>query len=158
MQLCTLHLVLWPFYLRCLTKTSSLQSAETSFMIHALSASARPNKPGLSERVPPEDGFSSMTPLTSISCWIYVRRVNSLQGRDSHLPFLATTSASIMGHPSSRSIEDTVLFPEAMPPVSPTRYIFKQTNTKMHEGKVSKVVTLAMHWYGPVYSCGPIRE
>lgn len=43
-----------------------------------------------------------------------------------HKPFLATTSASIIGHPSSRSMEDTALFPEEIPPVSPTRNILEQ--------------------------------
>src|SRR5262245_54699164 len=32
----------------------------------------------------------------------------------------ARTSASMIAHPSSRSIADTVLLPVAMPPVSPT--------------------------------------
>ena len=32
----------------------------------------------------------------------------------------ASTSASMITHPSSRSIADTVLFPVAIPPVSPT--------------------------------------
>ena len=36
-------------------------------------------------------------------------------------PLLATRSASMMGQPSSRSMAETVLFPEEMPPVSPTR-------------------------------------
>ena len=36
-------------------------------------------------------------------------------------PLLATRSASMMGQPSSRSMAETVLFPEEMPPVRPTR-------------------------------------
>lgn len=44
MQLCTLHLLLWPFYLHHITKTS-LQSAETAIMIHVLSPSACLNEP-----------------------------------------------------------------------------------------------------------------
>lgn len=48
--------------------------------------------------------------------------------KESLLPFLATTSASIIGQPSSLSWEDTVLFPEAIPPVSPTRNMLKENN------------------------------
>lgn len=44
------------------------------------------------------------------------------------LPSLATTSASITTHPrSSFNILATVLFPEAIPPVSPTRNIATRT-------------------------------
>lgn len=59
-----------------------------------------------------------------------------------HKPFLATTSASIIGHPSSRSMEDTVLFPEEIPPVSPTRNILRQ-----HRGEKMNVQDLLEEWY-----------
>lgn len=43
-----------------------------------------------------------------------------------------------MGQPSSRSMEDTVLFPEEIPPVSPTRNIFKiHRKRKAHQSHVS---------------------
>lgn len=54
------------------------------------------------------------------------------QRGDIHQPFLATTSASMMGQPSSLSMEDTELFPEAMPPVSPTRNILNHMFQKLN--------------------------
>ena len=51
---------------------------------------------------------TSLAPVTSA-----IERLEQL------LPFLASTSASMMGHPSSTNISLTVDFPLAIPPVSP---------------------------------------
>lgn len=75
----------------------------------------------------PEDMFERMTLLEDAVDTGLVYRAEI-----PNLPFLATTSASIMGQPSSRSIEDTVLFPEAIPPVSPTRNILRRRHKKMN--------------------------
>lgn len=44
----------------------------------------------------------------------------------------------MMGQPSSRSMEDTVLFPEDIPPVSPTRNIWRRRKCQQTHNWVSE--------------------